>query len=87
MLTLEVSYRVMAWAFVCLCMVLAGLLLLWPRVIAAANEMSKKWVATDDIEKKLNRTHDVDAKLLSWRKVLGALLILIAVVFAILALR
>ncbi len=85
MLTVEISYRAIAWAFVALCVLLAALMLLWPKVMVAANEMSKKWVPTDDIEERLNRTHDIDAKLMKWRKVLGALLLLLAIVFAVMA--
>jgi hypothetical protein len=87
MLTLEISYRAIAWAFVAVFVLLAALMLFWPKVMIAANEMSKKWVPTDDLEKKLNRTHDIDARLMNWRKLLGALLLLLAIAFAVMAVR
>ena len=80
-------YKVIAFWLVLVCLVLATLLLIWPNVFMAANRLSKKWVSTDALEKKLNQTHDIDEKLLGLRKILGVILLLLAVIFILLLFR
>ena len=39
------------------------------------------------LEKKLNQTHDIDEKLLGMRKIMGVILLLLAVYFIVLLFR
>ena len=84
---MEISYKVVAFCAALVCLVLTAFLLIWPNVFKTANRLSKKWVSTDAIEKTLNQTHDVDEKLLGLRKILGVILLLLAVVFILLLFR
>ena len=82
-----VSYKLIAFWFALVCLVLTAFLLIWPGVFKAANRLSKKWVSTDALEKKLNQTHDIDAKLMGLRKIMGVILLLLAVIFILLLFR
>ena len=84
---IAVSYKLIAFWFALVCLVLTAFLLIWPNVFEAANRLSKKWVSTDALEKKLNQTHDIDEKLLGLRKILGVILLLLAVIFILLLFR
>ena len=84
---MAVTYKVVALWFALVCLVLTAFLLIWPNVFKAANRLSKKWVSTDALEKKLNQTHDIDEKLLGLRKILGIILLLLAVIFILLLFR
>ena len=87
MITMAVSYKVIALWFALVCLVLTAFLLIWPGIFKAANRLSKKWVSTDALEKKLNQTHDIDEKLLGLRKIMGVILLLLAVIFILLLFR
>ena len=87
MISMAVSYKVIALWFALVCLVLTAFLLIWPNVFKAVNRLSKKWVSTDALEKKLNQTHDIDEKLLGLRKILGVILLLLAVIFILLMFR
>ena len=87
MISMAVTYKVVALWFALVCLVLTAFLLIWPNVFIAANRLSKKWVSTDALEKKLNQTHDIDEKLLGLRKILGVILLLLAVIFILLMFR
>ena len=78
---IAVSYKMIALWFALVCLVLTAFLLIWPNVFKAANRLSKKWISTDALEKKLNQTHDIDEKLLRLRKIMGVILLLLAVIF------
>ena len=84
MIALLVSYKMIALWFAIVCLVLTAFLLIWPNVFRQANRLSKKWISTDALEKKLNQTHDIDEKLLGLRKILGIILLLLAVIFILL---
>jgi len=84
---ITVSSKMIALCFALVCLVLAAFLLIWPNVFKAANRLSKKWISTDAIEKKLNQTHDIDEKLLGLRKIMGFILLLLAVIFILLLFR
>ena len=87
MTTLAVPYKVIVLGFALVCLVLTAFLLIWPGIFKAANRLSKKWVSTDALEKKLNQTHDIDKKLLGLRKIMGVILLLLAVIFILLLFR
>ena len=87
MINMAVPYKVIVLGFALVCLVLTAFLLIWPGVFKAANRLSKKWVSTDALEEKLNQTHDVDEKLLGLRKIMGVILLLLAVVFILLLFR
>ena len=87
MTTLAVPYKVIVLGFALVCLVLTAFLLIWPNIFRAANRLSKKWISTDTLEKKLNQTHDIDEKLLGLRKILGVILLLLAVIFILLLFR
>ena len=87
MINMAVSYKMIALWFALVCLVLTAFLLIWPGVFKAANRLSKKWVSTDALEKKLNQTHDIDEKLLGLRKIMGVILLLLAVIFILLLFR
>ncbi|MFH1476576.1 MAG: hypothetical protein ABIH24_03665 [Verrucomicrobiota bacterium] len=84
---IAVSYKMIALWFALVCLILSAFLLIWPNVFKAANRVSKKWVSTDAIEKALNRTHDIDDKLLGMRKIMGVILLLLAVIFILILFR
>jgi len=73
--------------FAIVCFVLTTLLLIWPNLFTAANRLSKKWISTAALEKKLNQTHDIDELLMGMRKVMGIILLLLAVIFLLLFFR
>jgi len=87
MINMAVPYKVIVLGFALVCLVLTAFLLIWPGVFKAANRLSKKWVSTDALEKKLNQTHDIDEKLLGLRKIMGVILLLLAVIFILLLFR
>ena len=87
MISMAVTYKVVALWFALVCLVLTAFLLIWPNVFIAANRLSKKWVATDALEKKLNQTHDIDEKLLGMRKILGVILLLLSIIFILILFR
>ena len=84
MIAMFTTYKLIALWFALLCLLLTAFLLIWPNVFKAANRLSKKWISTDVLEKKLNQTHDIDEKLLGLRKILGVILLLLAVIFILL---
>ena len=81
---IAVSYKMIALWFALVCLVLTALMLIWPNVFRAVNRLSEKWIAPDAFEKALNQTHDIDEKLLGLRKILGVILLLLAVIFILL---
>ena len=87
MITMAVSYKLIVLCFALVCLVLAALLLIWPNVFKVVNRLSKKWISTDALERKLNQTHDIDEKLLGLRKIMGVILLLLAVIFILLLFR
>ena len=84
---IAVSFKVIALWFALVCLILTAFLLIWPNVLKAANRLSKKWISTEALEKKLNQTHDIDEKLLGLRKIMGVILLLLAVIFILLLFR
>lgn len=87
MIATAALYKMIVFWFALVCLVLSAFLLIWPNAFKAANRLSKKWIATDGLEKKLNQTHDIDEKLLGLRKILGVILLLLAVIFILLLFR
>ena len=87
MIAMAVSYKTIAFWFALVCLVFTAFLLIWPNVFQAANRLSKKWISMDAFEKKLNQTHDIDEKLLGLRKIMGVILLLLAVIFILLLFR
>jgi len=79
-----VNIKLIILCFALVCLVLTAFLLIWPNVFRAVNRLSKKWISTDALEKKLNQTHDIDEQLLRLRKIIGFVLLLLAVVFILL---
>lgn len=87
MIATAALYKMIVFWFALVCLVLSALLLIWPNIFKAANRLSKKWIATDALEKALNQTHDIDEKLLGLRKIMGVILLLLAVIFILLLFR
>lgn len=85
MITGEVKLIILCFALVCL--VLTAFLLIWPNIFKSANRMSKKWISTDALDKTLNQTHDIDEKLMGLRKIMGVILLLLAVIFILMLFR
>lgn len=75
--------KVILKSLVIIFFVLAFLLLVWPDLFRKINAFFKKWVSTAAFERELNRTRDIDAQLLSMRKVIGIIAIILALIFAL----
>ncbi|NLB60134.1 MAG: hypothetical protein GX806_03555 [Lentisphaerae bacterium] len=70
-----------------ICAMLGVWLICLPRIFASANRLSKVWFATKTWEEKLNRTRDVDRQLMKIRRVLGFILLFLALFFSVLLLQ
>lgn len=87
MTILNISYKLISLWFAVICLILTALLLIWPNVLIAANQLFKRWISTDFLEKRLNRTHDIDEQLLGMRKIMGFITLLLSIVFILLLIR